>query len=116
VVDELPALRALAAALPDEVRLLGLSWDAFESGGATEALAAEVGAFGQRHQVDWPSLLVGAEPEAFFLAFDITWQKIPQTWLVDDAGQVLWREEGMIGPEQVPALAARIAAARASRP
>ena len=115
-VEELPALRALAAALPASVPLLGISWDLFESGGDAAGVATTVGSFCVRHDMPWRTLLVDDSPEAFFQAFDLGAQKIPQTWLLADNGEVLWRCEGLLDSEGVDAIVEQVRLLDGPRP
>jgi thiol-disulfide isomerase/thioredoxin len=103
-IDELPALRALAAALPTSVTVVGVSWDLFESGGSSGSVAGAVASFSALHDMTWTSLLVDCEPDAFFGAFDLGSQKIPQTWIVSDAGDVIWRWEGLLDQDAIDAV------------
>lgn len=107
-IEELPALRGLAAALPASATLLGVSWDLFESGGGASKVAADVASFCARHDMVWPSLLVVADPDAFFQALDLGAQKIPQTWLVSNDGQVVWRWEGLLDDAAVAAVVEQV--------
>ena len=104
-VEELPVLAQLHADLGAQVVFLGVSWDLFE-GGSPAATAREVARFADEYGIGYPSLLVHADPEDFFAALDITvFQKIPQTWVVDDGGAVVHRIEGVLDAAGAAALA-----------
>ncbi|MCB9743013.1 MAG: TlpA family protein disulfide reductase [Alphaproteobacteria bacterium] len=93
--EELPAIQALFEELGARGRLLGVSWDAFE-GGDPEQLAPEVADYAQRLGVSWPSLLVSDAPEDFFEALGLEFQRIPQTWVFDGAGELALRVDGVM--------------------
>lgn len=111
-VEEFDLLKGLARQL-DGTPLIGVSWDLFDPRGDEDDIREHVENFGTGHRLAWPSLLVGeAVPaEAFFEAFDIRFQQIPQTWVIDDAGSVVHRVDGVLDPESVQAVLAAVAAA-----
>jgi thiol-disulfide isomerase/thioredoxin len=116
-VEELPLLRALAAELAPGVATLGLSWDLFDPRGDEEDIVVHVENFGAGHSIAWPSGVLGedVDPEAFFRALDVRFDKVPQTWLVDGDGVVLHREEGALDPAAAERLRAAAARAQAAR-
>lgn len=96
-IEELPVLAMLHDLLGERVAFLGVSWDLFEGGGDPASTAREVAAFAVEQGIVYPSVLVNAAPEDFFAALDLRdFQKIPQTWVIDDAGRVLRRLEGVL--------------------
>lgn len=112
-VEELPALRELAAELAGQATVLGLSWDLFDPRDEADAVVAQVGAFARAQGMDWPGRVVTAAPEAFFAAFDIRWQKIPQTWVLDRQGRVRLRVEGVLDADGAARVRQAVAAAQA---
>jgi thiol-disulfide isomerase/thioredoxin len=116
-VEELPLLRALAAELSPAVAMIGLSWDLFDPRGDEEDIVVHVENFGAGHALSWPSAVLGenVDPEAFFRALQVGFDKVPQTWLVDDQGVVLHREEGALNAEAAERLRAAVDRALAAR-
>ena len=108
-VEEFDVLKSLSSQL-GEVPLLGISWDMFDPRGDEDDIREHVENFGSGHSLDWPTLLVGeAVPaERFFEAFSITFQQIPQTWVVDDAGDVVHRIDGVLDADGVAAIIAAV--------
>lgn len=94
-IEELPQLVSLDEAVGNQAVVLGLSWDLFE-GGRPKDVAVKVGAFSDQHGLKYPSLLVDVDPERFFSALDISYQKIPQTWVIDGNGDIVHRVEGLV--------------------
>lgn len=97
-VEEFDLLKSLNAQLPDGVPLEGLSWDLFDPRGDEDDIAEHVANFSSGHSLPYPSSLIGeeVEPPAFFEALGLSNQTIPQTWLVDDNGAVVYRVEGAL--------------------
>ncbi len=115
-VDELPALVALSEDYADKLAVLGVSWDPFDAVGAPAEVAEGVERFAARHGLRWPSLMVVADPDDFFAALSLEWDRIPQTWLVDDGGEVITRVHGVLEGDQLAALRRRIDAVLESSP
>jgi thiol-disulfide isomerase/thioredoxin len=111
-VEEFDLLKGLADRL-DGVALLGVSWDLFDPRGDEDDIREHVENFGTGHHLGWPSLLVGESvpAETFFEAFSIDFQQIPQTWVLDDAGTVVHRVDGVLDADSVEAVLAAVAAA-----
>ncbi len=97
-VDELPELRELAALLPPGARVLGVSWDLFDPRGDEDDIVEHVANFSAGHQLSWGSLVLGADvvPDELFTTFGFGETTVPQTWLVDDAGTVRYKVEGLV--------------------
>lgn len=108
-VEELPLLVELSARVP----VVGVSWDLFEGGGV-EVVAARVERFSGAHGLGYPSALVVAEPSAFFAAFGMTFEQIPQTWVLDRKGQIVHRVNGILSARDVEEIGAAVEAARKS--
>jgi len=94
-VEELPLLASLHQKLSKQADFHGISWDLFE-GGRPRAVAEKVAAFAREHGIAYPSLLVDADPGAFFSALELDFQKIPQTWVISAGGDILHRVEGIV--------------------
>ncbi len=106
-IEELPLLEAL------HVRtgaVLGVSWDRFEDAASAAAVAQKVAAFSAGQGITYPSILVTDPPERFFAALDVTWERIPQTWLLDRSGAVVHRVEGVLAQETIDDLVRRLEA------
>ena len=104
-VSELPVLKRLDEAT--NVPLLGVSWDTFE-GGSAEDVVPQVASFIEEQGLQWPTLVVDAQPATFFKRLDIDWEKVPQTWLIDSSGAVVHRIEGVVEQPQLADLIARV--------
>ena len=76
---ELPAIDDLAAALPDGVELLGVSWEAFMGHDTPRSALAATQRFAAGRGGRWASWVVQDAPEAFFDALDLPVQTVPQT-------------------------------------
>ena len=109
-VEEFDILKSLHAQLPDGVPLVGLSWDLFDPRGDEDDIAEHVANFAAGHHLPWPSALIGesVDPAEFFAAVPMQNQTVPQTWLVNDAGDILHRIEGVLTADHVGALLSAI--------
>ena len=109
-VEELPELRRLYARVGQRVRFIGLSWDRFQAAGSMEDSQQEIRALMAKHDLPWSTLVLSddVDPDGFFAHLEMTCQTVPQTWVVDDKGVVLERLEGVLGAEEVDALARRL--------
>jgi hypothetical protein len=104
-VDELPLLVDLHERSGGKV--LAISWDRFETSedlAQTEALVAD---FAREQDLVFPIVIVDAEPDEFFAALGVSWRRIPQTWLVDGAGAVVHRHEGVLDADSAEELLGR---------
>lgn len=110
--EEFDLLKGLEAGL-DGPPLLGVSWDLFDPRGDEDDIREHVENYGTGHGLGWPTLLVGesVSAEAFFEAFELSFQQIPQTWVLDDAGTVIHRVDGVLDEDSVAAVLAAVAAA-----
>lgn len=104
-VEELGLLKQLADQLGD-VPLLGVSWDLFDPRGDEDDIREHVENFGAGQGLGWPTLLIAESvpAEAFFEAFSVSFQQIPQTWVIDDAGAVVHRVDGVLNAAAVTAI------------
>ena len=114
-VEELPELRAVEARWAGQLSVFGVSWDLFDPRGDEDDIVHHVEQFGAGHGLRWPSAVValGVEPTDFFDALAVTFDKVPQTWLVGGDGAVRWRLEGPLTAEAAIGLDAAIRAALA---
>lgn len=109
-IEEFPHLISLHKKLGDRVEFVGISWDMFDKRGDQEDIVEHIENYADGHEVLWPSLLVDEKvgAEAFFEALEISYDKIPQTWLVAPDGTILHRVDGAIDGPGAEALAAVI--------
>lgn len=107
-VEEFPELLHLSDQLAGRATLLGVSWDLFDPRGDEDDIVEHVENFAVGHGLLWPTLLVGEDVDAedFFEAFAIRTQTVPQTWVIDPAGTIVLRVEGLLTATQVPQLLA----------
>ena len=87
-VEEMPVLRRLVgrASIP----IVGLSWDAFE-GEEPGACLADVKAVAGEHRLSVENWVVDSDPDAFFDALSMDFKQVPQTWVVNGAGEIVQR-------------------------
>ncbi len=92
-VEEMPVLRRLVgrASIP----VVGLSWDAFE-GGEPGSCVADVKAVAGEHRLSMENWVVDSDPDAFFDALSMDFKQVPQTWVVNGAGEIVHRVDGVI--------------------
>ena len=81
------------------VPLVGVSWDVFEGMDAATALA-DVMKCSVESGLNWNHWVVDATPEAFFGEFPLDNKSVPQTWVVNGKGEIVYRVDGIIGAEQ----------------
>lgn len=105
-VEEFPALKALAASLGDEVDVFGISWDLFDPRGEPDEIREHVENFSIGHQLTWPSHVLRPDvvPADFMARLGLSYDKIPQTWLVAADGTVLRRVHGPVEHAQIEEL------------
>ena len=97
-VEELPVLRELVGRTT--VPVLGLSWDAFEGQGV-QACVSDVREVARSHGLAIDNWVIDAEPDAFFAALDMEFRQVPQTWVVNGAGEIVHRVEGPVALEEL---------------
>ncbi|MEC7946917.1 MAG: TlpA disulfide reductase family protein, partial [Myxococcota bacterium] len=104
-VEEFGLLKQLADQL-DGASLLGVSWDLFDPRGDEDDIREHVENFGAGQGLGWPTMLIGesVSAEAFFAAFSVSFQQIPQTWVIDDAGVVVHRVDGVLDAAAVASI------------
>lgn len=107
-VEEIPLLVAVHLQVEDKADFLGICWDLFEDDRDPVGVAARVADFASARAVRYPSLLVMATPDAFFKRLGLTWNKIPQTWVVAPDGTIVHRVEGVLDEASAAALVARV--------
>ena len=84
-IEEMPQLRELRRQLPENAELYGVSWDLFQNGDAAETVD-RINKSTQEKDIPFSTWLVADSPEEFFSDLDISWQKIPQTWVIMPGG------------------------------
>ncbi|MED5373560.1 MAG: TlpA disulfide reductase family protein [Myxococcota bacterium] len=99
--EELPLIQELAASLPEEAEVLGLSWDAFEGGGDPAQDAERVGQYAKKMGLDFPTLLLTDAPEKVFKALELGFQQIPQTRVLDGSGATLLQFDGPLSAQDI---------------
>ena len=109
-IEEFGHLRALHEAVDGQAELFGVSWDLFDPRGDEDDIREHVENFGTGHGLTWPSLVLAESVAApdFFDAFDLSFQQIPQTWILDASGAVLHRVDGVIDADDVGRLVALV--------
>lgn len=102
-IEEFDQLKQLFERLPADATFQGVSWDLFDPRGDEDDIAEHVVNFATGHSLPWDTVLIGedVDPEAFFKAFAITNQTVPQTWVVDASGAVVHRVEGVLEAAQM---------------
>ncbi len=112
-IEEFELLKAVFDKLPADAAFLGVSWDLFDPRGDEDDIAEHVVNFATGHALPWSSVLIGeaVDAEEFFEAFSIANQTIPQTWVIDQSGQVVHRVDGVIEAHHVDELIEAVGAA-----
>ena len=97
-IEEFDLLKELFDKLPTEAAFQGVSWDLFDPRGDEDDIAEHVVNFATGHALPWASVLIGeaVEPQSFFKAFSISNETIPQTWVINRSGQVVYRVDGAV--------------------
>ena len=111
-VEEIPLLVAIHLQLEDFADFIGISWDLFDDDRAPRAVAEHVADFSSVRAVRYRSLLVTDPPERFFAGMNLSFDKIPQTWVIAPDGTVLRRIEGALTEESAAELVAFVEAWR----
>ena len=91
------------------VPLVGVSWDAFEGRDSAAALA-DVEQYSAESRLNWPHWVVDATPDAFFEEFSLENHTVPQTWVVNGDGEVVYRVDGMVGPREADEIVRQLGA------
>lgn len=81
------------------VPLVGVSWDVFEGMDAATALA-DVKKCSVESGLSWSHWVVDATPEAFFDEFSLDNKSVPQTWVVNGEGEIVYRVDGIVGADE----------------
>ena len=92
-IDEMEAVRQLS--IDVKLPIIGLSWDAFEAENA-EACLADVRAVAKEHGLQFPQFVLDESPETFFADLKMSFKQVPQTWLVNGAGEIVHRVDGAL--------------------
>ena len=109
-IEEFPHRIALHGTFGGRLEFFGISWDMFDKRGDQEDIVEHIENYADGHGVVWPSLLVdeAVPAEDFFRALGLSYQKIPQTWIIDESGAVVERIDGVIDAAGVASLSARL--------
>jgi thiol-disulfide isomerase/thioredoxin len=81
------------------VPMVGVSWDVFEGSDPATALA-DVEKCSTESRLNWNHWVVDATPEAFFEVFPLENKSVPQTWVVNAEGEIVYRVDGMVGAQE----------------
>jgi thiol-disulfide isomerase/thioredoxin len=111
-VEELPELGRLHRTLGDRVQFLGLSWERFQTTVSMDQSLKDLAETMERHGLRWPTLVLndGVKPETFFAQLELECQTVPQTWLVDDSGRVLFQVEAVLDAAAVDEIVSKVEA------
>ena len=99
--EEMPVIREVIAASP--IPMFGVSWDAFEAESA-QACMADVEAVASNLGFHVPQLVLDAKPAQFFDDMGMDFKQVPQTWLVNAKGEIVFRIDGIIDADGMEAL------------
>jgi len=96
--EEFPELVKLHARFGEKLTFFGISWDMFDPRGDEEDIREHIENYAEGHSIPYPSLLVtgSVKPAEFFKEMNITYDKIPQTWVIGTDGQVLRKVEAVL--------------------
>lgn len=100
-VEEMPVVRRLIGQA--SVPVLGLSWDAFE-GQPADGCVQDVLSAVRQFQLENDNWVLDADPETFFKEMGMEFRQVPQTWVVNGAGEVSHRVDGVITPAALDGL------------
>ncbi len=91
---ELPLLVEMANTLKGRGRVLGISWDLFDSDGDVARTTRLVEDFARKAGLPYPTILFTGTPEELFAGLSLDSEFVPQTIVLDLGGEVLWRHLG----------------------
>jgi hypothetical protein len=94
-LEEMPVIRRLIGRT--SVPVLGLSWDAFEGQPASECTAAVMDAM-REYQLNNENWVLDVDPEGFFEEMGMEFRQVPQTWVINGAGEIVHRNDGIVSP------------------
>ena len=97
-VDELPQLSDLHAKYGSDVEFLGVSWESFQF--ERDDVLSHVASFSRQHGANWPSVVVDDAPNRLFEALEMTVHTIPQIWVLNGSGDVVYRLEEVLDEEE----------------
>jgi hypothetical protein len=92
-LEEMPVVRRLIGR--SSIPVLGLSWDAFEGQSAAECVPEVEGAV-REHRLENENWVLDVEPETFFEEMEMDFRQVPQTWVINGAGEIVHRVDGVI--------------------
>lgn len=92
--EELPLVQQLYEAVQGHADFLAISWDLLDARGTPEAVATEVKAFLEARGCTFPACVFEGSAEALFSGLSLSFQRIPQTLVVQEGGVVLRHIQG----------------------
>lgn len=92
--EELPLVQQLYEAVQGHVDFLAISWDLLDARGTPEAVVTEVRAFLDARGCTFPACVFEGSAEALFSGLSLSFQRIPQTLVVQEGGGVLRHIQG----------------------
>lgn len=92
--EELPLVQELYEAVQGHADFLAISWDLLDARGTPEAVVTEVRAFLDARGCTFPACVFEGSAEALFSGLSLSFQRIPQTLVVQEGGGVLCHIEG----------------------
>ena len=101
-VDELPLLARLHHKWAEKVEFLGVSWENFQF--EQRDVLTHVSAFSKEQGAFWPSWVVSDPPDRLFDALEMSTHTIPQIWILNDQGEVVYRLEEVLDEAEVERL------------
>ena len=105
-VDELPLLAKLHQRWSEKVEFLGVSWENFQF--ERRDVLQHVSSFSKEHGAFWPSWVVGDAPDKLFEALEMSTHTIPQIWVLNAEGEVVYRLEEVLDSAEIQRLEAAL--------
>ena len=79
--------------------MVGVSWDVFEGADSATALA-DVDQCRTESRLKWKHWVIDGTPQAFFDVFPLDNKSVPQTWVVNSQGEVVYCVDGAVGSQE----------------
>ncbi|MEC7242605.1 MAG: TlpA disulfide reductase family protein [Myxococcota bacterium] len=98
-VDELPLLARLHREWAEKVDFIGVSWEKFQF--ERPDVLHHVSIFSKEHGAFWPSWVVEDTPDQLFEALGMSTHTIPQIWVLNEQGDVIYRLEKVLDEEEL---------------
>jgi hypothetical protein len=96
VEQDVPLLLELHLSWAQYVDFIGVSWELMVKNQSTDEAALAVDDFHRAYGLTWRSLIATGRRGQLIEALRLRSELLPQTWLYDRDGQVVWLQEGAL--------------------